>query len=113
MKGYNVIKQGSLRWEATFSCFSRASELFANVSFAVQQSDSNVKHCLNRTWNKFAVVDLPKCVLYIMDNAYHPFRFPDIRLHISIWYCLFDSLRPINNFQLNRDESSWVEPALS
>ena len=31
---------------------------------------------------------------------------------ISLFVC-FDSLRPINNLQLNRDGSSWVEPVLS
>ena len=29
---------------------------------------------------------------------------------LFVW---FDSLRPINNLQLNRDGSSWVEPVLS
>ena len=32
---------------------------------------------------------------------------------ISLFVCLLDSLRPLNNLSVMRDGSSWVEPVLS
>ena len=41
--------------------------------------------------NKYAFVDLHKCVLCITENANHRTHFPDIRLHICMW-CLVEHM---------------------
>ena len=35
------------------------------------------------------------------------------RVDSSLFVCLFDSLRPLNNISVMQDGSSWVEPVLS